>query len=119
MHIKYYTKHGSVYIHTIDGPNEYWIKEDPDGEVYPIAEALHISRAKLQELVNEYPSTLLDKTFCFDIGAEKEFFEDAKREPLEPFSETEETVIFFLIKRADEHYGIGCSSQIVKVEKTD
>ena len=119
MHIKYHTKHGSVYIHTVEESQEYWIKEDAEGEIHPIAEALPISKAKLQDLVSEYPSTLLDKTYCFDVGVEQEFFEDAKREAYDAFVESEEIVILFMVKRHNEHYAIGCSSQIVRVEKTD
>ena len=119
MHIKYYTKKGSVYIHTIEESHEYWIKEDTDGEVHPIVEALHISVNKLQELIREYPSTLLDKTYCFEMGAEKEFFDDAKREVFDGVIEAEDTVILMLLKHSDEHYGLCCSSQVVRVEKLD
>lgn len=119
MHIKYYTKNGSVYNHTIDGSMNYWVKEDVNGEFHPIAEALHISKTRLLDLIKEYPSNLLDKTLAFDAGVEQEFFDDARREPLEPFFDTEETVILFMVKHDADHYSIGCSSQVIKVEKTD
>ena len=119
MHIKYYTKKGSVYVHTVDGSMNYWVKEDTDGEFHPIAEALHISKARLLDLIKEYPSSLLDKTLAFDAGVEQEFFDDARREPLEPFFDTEETVILFMVKHDSDHYSIGCSSQVIKVEKVD
>lgn len=119
MHIKYHTKKGSIYIHTIEGENDYWVKEDINGEIHPLVEGLHIAKDKLQELISEYPSTLLDKTYCFDMGVEKEFFYDAKREQTPAVIETEVTVILFMIKREHEHFGIGCSSQVVEIEKTD
>ena len=97
MHIKYYTQKGSIYIHTVEDSGYYWVKEDADGGIHPLVEALHISKDKLQELISEYPSSLLDKTLCFDMGVEKEFFDDADH----------------------DLYGIGCSSRVVKIEKTD
>lgn len=119
MQIKYHTSKGSIYTHTIQGEHDYWVKEDEHGEIHPLAEGLHISKARLQELVREYPSTLLDKTYCFDVGVEKEFFDDAKRELCEgPFG-TEETVIVFMVKRDAERYAIGCSSDVVKIEQAE
>ncbi|MHC5183370.1 MAG: hypothetical protein ACYSPI_03730, partial [Planctomycetota bacterium] len=64
MQIRYHTSKGSVYIHTLGGGQDYWVKEDTNGAIHPLAEGLHISKQKLQELVREYPSTLLDKTYC-------------------------------------------------------
>lgn len=118
MKIRYYTKKGSVYIQTICDEGEYWVKEDADGTLHSLVSGLHISRARLQELVHEYPSTLLDKTYCFEFGVEKEFFEDAKREKFSGMMEAEETVIFFLVKHEDR-YAIGCSSEVMKIEKKE
>jgi hypothetical protein len=119
MHIKYYTQKGSVYIHTFEESGDYWIKEDTAGQIHSLAGGLHISKNKLQELVREYPSTLLDKTYCFDMGVEKEFFDDAKREQFDGVFNAEDTVILFMVKREQDRYGIGCSSRVVKIEKTD
>ena len=119
MQLKYHTSNGSVYTHTVEGDRDYWVKEDKDGGYYPLAEGLHISKRRLAELVREYPSTLLDKTYCFDIGVEKEFFDDAKVEACETLSGAEETVIVFMIKRDLDHYAIGCSSDVVRIEKVE
>lgn len=119
MHIKYHTSKGSIYTHTFEGGQDYWVKEDRDGGIHPLAEGLHISKAKLQELVSEYPSTLLDKTYCFDVGVEKEFFDDAKAEQYEGIFEAEETVVVFMVKRDSDRYAIGCSSEVVSIEKVE
>jgi hypothetical protein len=119
MKIKYHTVKGSIYTHTLEGIDDYWVKEDRDGEIHPLVEGLHISKKKLQELVREYPSTLLDKTYCFDMGVEREFFDDAKREEFEGVFETEKTVVFFMVKRDSGRYAIGCSSEVVHVEKVE
>ena len=119
MHMKYYTSKGSIYTHTLDGNQDYWVKVDKDEEIHPLAGGIHISKTRLQELVDEYPSTLLDKTCCFDVGVEKEFFEDAKRETYSGMIHREETVIFFLTQRNSDHYAIGCSSVIEKIEKDE
>lgn len=117
MRIKYHTSKGSIYTRTLEGGRDYWVKEDTDGEIHPLAEGLHISKAKLRELVREYPSTLLDKTYCFDVGVEKEFFEDAKQEQCESVFEAGQTVVVFMVKRDAEHYAIGCSSDVVSIER--
>ena len=119
MHIKYHTSKGSSYTHTFEGGQDYWVKEDKDGEIHSLAEGLHISKKKLSELVREYPSTLLDKTYCFDIGVEKEFFDDAKLEECDGVFEAEETVIVFMVKRDGDRYAIGCSSEVVNVERVE
>jgi hypothetical protein len=119
MQIKYHTSHGSIYTHTIRDGREYWVKEDKDGQIYPLAEGFHISKVKLQELVREYPSTLLDRTYCFDIGVEREFFEDAKQEPGDGLLGTEQTVIVFLVKRNGDRYAVGCSSEVVNIEHVE
>ncbi|MHC5095001.1 MAG: hypothetical protein ACYSOU_02680 [Planctomycetota bacterium] len=104
MQIRYHTSKGSVYIHTLSSDRDYWVKEDTK---------------KLQELVREYPSTLLDKTYCFDVGVEREFFTDAKLEQCETMFETEETVVIFMVKRESDRYAIGCSSEVVSIEKVE
>ena len=119
MHIKYHTSKGSVYTHTLTGDQDYWVKEDKDGKIHPLAGGIHISKARLQELVDEYPSTLLDKTCCFNVGVEKEFFEDAKRETYTGMIPGEESVIFFLTKRDPGRYAIGCSSMVEKIENVE
>ncbi len=115
MKIKYYTAKGSVYIQTQSHVGNYWVKIDADGGMHSLAGAVPIARARLQELIDEYPRTLLDRTYCFDVGAEKEFFEDAQRERFEGAIDSEPTVIFFLVK-AGERYAVGCSSEIERVE---
>ena len=119
MQTKYFTSKGGIYVHEIEGKNEFWFKEDKEGEIHPLVAGIHISKKRLQELVSEYPSTLLDKTYCFDVGVEKEFFEDAKRETYSGMIHREETVIFFLAKRESDHYAIGCSSLVVKIEEVE
>ena len=119
MQRKYRTQKGSTYIQIIEGDTEYWRKEDADGQIHSLVAGIHISQMKLQELVSEYPSSLLDRTYCFDADVKREFFEDARRERyLGPLIQ-EPTVIFFLIKRDGDKYGIGCSSPIIKIEETD
>jgi len=117
MYIKYTTSKGSVYTHHYEGTREYWMKEDADGQIHPVVEGLHISKKRLKELIKEYPSSLLDKTYCFDEGFEREFFDDAKREQADCLFEAEETVIFFIVKRESGRHGMGCSSRVVRIEK--
>jgi hypothetical protein len=119
MQTKYYTTKGSIYIHVFEGEKDYWIKEDHNGEIHTLASGLHISKQSLQELVQEYPSTLLDKTYLFGDGAEEEFFADAQREHVDELMDDEETVILFLLKRDSGRYQLGCSSQVVKIEKAE
>lgn len=119
MKVRYYTSKGSVYVMTRgEGEGEYWVRQEPDGTVQPLAGGVHLARVKLEELIREYPSTMLDKTFCFDMGAESEFFEDAKRESFKGLYEMEPTVIFFLVRHGDR-FALGSSSEIVKVETED
>jgi len=117
MQRRFSTQKGSTYIQTIEGENEYWRKEDANGQIHPLAAGIHISRQKLQELVDEYPASLLDKTYCFDVDVEREFFEDARREQHQGPLTGEQTVVFFLLKRDGNKYGIGCSSPVVKIEE--
>jgi len=129
MQRKFFTKKKSVYIQTISPATgslatskrgeELWIKQDKDGEIQPLVGGIHISRKKIKELIKEYPSSLLDKTYCLDADVEREFFEDAKREKFIGSIGSEETVIFFLIKRGPNRYGIGCSSLVEKIEEVD
>ncbi|MHC5122193.1 MAG: hypothetical protein ACYSO7_11905 [Planctomycetota bacterium] len=62
---------------------------------------------------------MLDKTYCFDVGVEREFFTDAKLEQCETMFETEETVVIFMVKRESDRYAIGCSSEVVSIEKVE
>ena len=117
MEKKYFTKKSGVYIQKIEGGKEFWIKQEADGQICQLMGGIHISRQKLRELIKEYPSSLLDKTYCFDGDVEREFFEDAKRERFIGGIETEQTVIFFLVKRGPDKYGIGCSSLIERIEE--
>lgn len=117
--IKYHTTKGSIYTHTFEHDKDYWIKEDSDGQIHALAAGLHIAKQSLQELVREYPSTLLDKTYLFGDGVEEEFFDDAQREYVDGLMDGEETVILFLVKHHSGRYQLGCSSQVVKIEKAE
>ncbi len=119
MQRKYITKKEGIYIQEIKGGRELWIKREKNGQIYPLMGGIHISRKKLEELIREYPSRLLDKTYCFDADVEREFFEDAKRERFIGSIESEQTVIFFLVKREANRYGIGCSSLVERIEEVD
>lgn len=124
MQRKFFTVKKSVYIQTIHPAigkeaEELWTKQDKDGEIQPLVGGIHISRKKIKELIKEYPSSLLDKTYCFDADVEREFFEDAKREKFTGSIGSEETVIFFLIKKGPDKYGIGCSSPVERIEESD
>src|SRR4030042_1550196 len=119
MERKYFTKKGSVYIQSIRRRKELWIKQDRNGEIQTLVGGIHISKKKFGELIKEYPSSLLDKTYCFDADVEREFFEDAKREKFIGSIENEDTVIFFLVKKGPDKYGIGCSSLVTRIEETD
>lgn len=118
MKIRYHTAKGSVYVQTKGPAGEYWVKESSDGVMQSLAGGVHIALPRLQELIDEYPRTLLDKTFCFNIGAEREFFEDAVREAYHGALGDEQTVIFFLVKAGDR-YAVGCSSEVVRIEKEE
>jgi len=119
MERRYFTKKGGIYIRKIEGDRESWVKQDKNGKIQPLIGAVHISRKKLKELVREYPSSLLDKTYCFDSDVEREFFEDVKRERFIGSIESEDTVIFFLVKRESNRYGIGCSSLVERIKEAD
>ncbi len=117
MQRRYITQKGSVYIQVIEGRSEYWRKENSDGRIHPLAAGIPIARKKLQELITEYPSSLLDRTYCFDAEVEREFFEDARREQHRGPLTDEPVVVFFLLKREGDQYGIGCSSPVITVEE--
>ncbi len=117
MEKRSFTKKGGVYIQKIEEGEEFWIKRDANGQIHQLMGGIHISRQRLRELIQEYPSSLLDKTYCFDGVLEREFFEDARRERFIGGIETEQTVIFFLVRRGPDRYGIGCSSLIERIEE--
>jgi hypothetical protein len=119
MQRKFFTKKGSVYTQSIRRGKELWIKEDRNGEIQTLVGGIHISRKRFRELLKEYPSSLLDTTYCFDLDVEREFFEDAKRERFIGNIEDENTVIFFLVKKGPDKYGIGCSSLVTRTEEID
>ena len=119
MQRKFFTIKGSTYTQATEGGKEFWIKQEKNGEIQPLMGGIHISRKKLKELIREYPSSLLDKTYCFAADVEREFFEDAKREKFIGSIESEQTVIFFLVKREPNRYGIGCSSLVERIEEID
>jgi hypothetical protein len=119
MQRKFFTKKGSVYTQSIRRGRELWIKQDKNGEIQTLVGGIHISKKKFKELIKEYPSSLLDKTYCFDADVEREFFEDAKREKFTGSIGDEDTVIFFLIKKGPDKYGIGCSSLVKRMEEVD
>jgi hypothetical protein len=118
MERKYLTKKGSVYIQSTSKGRELWIKQDKGGKIETLMGGIHISKKRFKELLSEYPATLLDTTYCFGLDVEREFFEDAKREKFTGNVMDEDTVIFFLIKRGPDKYGIGCSSLVTKIEET-
>ncbi|MDD5327328.1 MAG: hypothetical protein PHY02_05880 [Phycisphaerae bacterium] len=100
MQRKYLTKKGSVYIQSIKaGGKELWIKEDKNGKIETLLGGIHISKKRFSELLKEYPSSLLDKTYCFDLDTEREFFEDARREKFIGNIEDEDTVVFSSSKK--------------------
>jgi hypothetical protein len=121
MEIRYFTTMGSVYTQRIEGKEEFWFKKEKDGQTIFLAVAVHIAFTKLKELIREYPSSLLDKTYCFSADVEKEFLEDAKKEAFVgdlKDVEREKTVICFL-EKIGEHYKLGCSSLIVRMEESN
>jgi len=117
MERRYYTKKGGLYIQKVEGNMEFWGRREKNGDIQPLVGGIHISRKVLKELVKEYPSTLLDKTYSFDADVEREFFEDAKRERFTGDIKKENTVIFFLVKRGPDRFGIGLSSKIERIEE--
>ncbi|MHC4636663.1 MAG: hypothetical protein ACYTBP_03390 [Planctomycetota bacterium] len=114
---RYNTTKGGLYIQRIKGGVEFWARREENGDIRPLVGGIHISRKVLKELIKEYPSTLLDKTYSFDTDVEKEFFEDAKRESFTGDIQKEDTVIFFLVKRGPDRFGIGLSSKIERIEE--
>ena len=121
MEIRYFTTMGSVYTQRIEDKEEFWFKREKDGQTIFLAAAVHIVFAKLKELIREYPSSLLDKTYCFSVDVEKEFLADARKEAfigdLEDIKR-EQTVICFL-EKIGEHYKLGCSSRIERLEESE
>ena len=121
MEIRYFTTMGSVYTQRIEGEDEFWFKQEKDGHTVFLAAAVHITFTKLKELISEYPSSLLDKTYCFSADVEKEFLADARKEAfigdLEDVAR-EQTVICFL-EKIGEHYKLGCSSLIERMEESN
>jgi hypothetical protein len=120
MEIKYFTKKGSVYLQRIEGGEEFWYKKEKDGQIHPLGSAVHIARKKLEELIKEYPSTLLDRTFCFDADVEKEFLEDAKKEAfIGDLADVarENTVICFVIRNGGR-WKLCCSSPVERMEES-
>jgi len=118
MQINYFTKRGSIYKRKIENDSEIWFKEDRSGDDHALVGGIHVSIKKLQKIVSDYPS-LLDRTYAFDMGVEKEFFEGAKKEQFTGDIGNEETVIFFLAQKEFGTYGIGCSSLIERIEEVD
>lgn len=120
MEIRYFTKKGSVYTQKIEDEDEFWFKKEADGRTIFLAAAVHIAFSKLKELIREYPASLLDKTYCFGADVEREFLEDAKKEVFIGDVKDvlrEQTVICFLVKTG-EHYKLGCSSLIERMEES-
>jgi hypothetical protein len=119
MERKYFTRKGSVYIQSIRRRKELWIKQERDGRIQTLVGGIHISKKKFSELIKEYPSSMLDTTYCFGLDVEREFFEDAKREKFTGDIKDEDTVIFFLVRKGPDKYGIGCSSTVERIEEVD
>lgn len=119
MIIRYFTQKGSVYIHQTEGADVNWYKRDKTGLFQPLVGAIHLKRARLQELLREYPTSVLDTTVSFGSDLAKEFFDDAKREHLADMTGDAETHIFFLLSRGENKYAIGYSSVIQRIEKEE
>ena len=112
---RYVTAKGSVYICKHENGRELWFKQDHEGQIHPLVEAVHISADTLKELVQEYPHSLMDKTYCFDLDVEREFLEDARRERFIGDIQSNDTVICFLTKRGPDAYSLGCSSRVTHI----
>lgn len=119
MQIRYYTKKGSVYICSKDDSGARWIKCDRFGRQLELAGAIHLPRTRLQDLLREYPSSVLDTTLCFGNGLAREFFDDAKREHITDIPDGIETNIFFIQKKAEDKFTIGYSSVVQRIEKNE
>jgi hypothetical protein len=120
MEIRYFTTMGSVYTQRIEDKEEFWFKTEKDGQMIFLAAAVHMAFETLKELIREYPASLLDKTYCFSADVEKEFLADAKKEAFVGDLEDvkrEKTVICFL-EKIGEHYKLGCSSLIERMEES-
>ena len=112
---------GSVYTQRIEDKDEFWFKTEKDGQTIFLAAAVHMNFTKLKELIREYPASLLDKTYCFSADVEKEFLADARKEAFIGDMEDvvhEKTVICF-IEKIGEHYKLGCSSLIERMEESE
>jgi hypothetical protein len=118
MKIKYHTKKGSVYTHQVFDERELWTKEDKDGIVQSLDSAIHITVKSLQKLVINN-SSLLDRTYSFDLHIDRDFFENAKKEHISGNAKGEDSLIFFVLKKSPGQYGVGCSSLITQIERED
>lgn len=116
---QYFTQKGSTYIYQVNDAGTAWFKRDHTGTYQPLAGAVHLPRTRLQELLREYPRSVLDTTVCFGDDLAKEFFEDAKREHLKEIPEGTETNIFFLLNKGEGRYAIGYSSVVQRIETVD
>ncbi|MDD5326859.1 MAG: hypothetical protein PHY02_03480 [Phycisphaerae bacterium] len=117
MQRKYFTRKAGVFFQSVRSGKELWIKQDRSGKIQRLAGGLLLPRGKFEELIEEYPSSLLDKTNCLDAEVARELFEDARREKFAGNIEYEDTVIFFLIEKGPDKYEIGCSSTIERIEE--
>lgn len=118
MKIKYHTKKGSIYTHQVFDERELWTKENKDGIVQSLDSGIHITIKSLQKLVINN-SSLLDRTYSFDLHIDRDLFENAKREGIKAGANGEDSLIFFTIKKDHGQYGVGCSSLITRVEMED
>lgn len=116
MQYKYHTKSGSIYIRTLDTYGDSWDKIDKEGNLTPLAGAMHISRQRLQEIIADYPLIILSRTALIGKSIARDFFEDVKREGIVHIPEKQESLIFFLIEREGGKYSVGYSSRVERVE---
>lgn len=116
MQYKYHTKSGSLYIRTVDAYGDTWDKIDKDGNLTPLAGAMHITRRRLQEIITDYPLIILNRTALLGKSIAKDFFEDVRREGIVHIPKNEESLIFFLIEKEDGKYSVGYSSRVERVE---
>lgn len=115
MKIKYHTKKGSVYIRQIFDEREMWVKQEKDGVIQPLDCGIHITIKSLQKLVINN-SSLLDRTYSYDLHIDRDLFESAKKERITDSTNGDESLIFFVVKKGQGQYGVGCSSLIQKIE---
>lgn len=118
MQTQYFTKKGSLYICQTGSSGDVWLKRGRTGLFQPLAGAIHLTRPRLQDLLREYPTSVLDTTLCFGNGLAAEFFDDAKREHIADIPLGQETNIFFLLNKGEGKFTIGYSSVIERIEKT-